>query len=144
MTDIVERLRGVAADQRDRHERKWGRPHPSERMTEEEIADEIERLRAKLEEAQTALRMAVDAYGKPGGPWNVPSDPGGWINAARLALMSGINPGTTTEEARAKALEEAAALVETINSNWPPHIAAAIRALIPGQQAANPAPEEQA
>lgn len=33
-----------------------------------------------------ALLYAVDAYGKPGGPWNVPSDPGGWLEAARSAL----------------------------------------------------------
>lgn len=29
------------------------------------------------------ISEAVDRYGKPGGPWNVPSDPGGWIARAR-------------------------------------------------------------
>ena len=33
-----------------------------------------------------ALEKAVDEYGKPGGPWNVPSEPGTWISAARAAL----------------------------------------------------------
>lgn len=42
-------------------------------------ADEIELLRS-------ILKRAVDLYGKPGGPWNVPSDPGGWISDARAAL----------------------------------------------------------
>ena len=40
----------------------------------------------KLAIAAEALREAVDAYGKPGGPWNVPSDPGGWLNRATEAL----------------------------------------------------------
>ena len=35
---------------------------------------------------RTALREAVDCYGKPGGPWNVPGDPGGWLSRAREAL----------------------------------------------------------
>ena len=33
-----------------------------------------------------ALESAVEAYGKPGGPWNVPSDPGGWLDQARAAI----------------------------------------------------------
>lgn len=33
-----------------------------------------------------ALREAVAQYGKQGGPWNVPSDPGGWLDRARAAL----------------------------------------------------------
>ena len=32
------------------------------------------------------LEEAVKLYGKPGGPWNVPSDPGGWISKAHAAL----------------------------------------------------------
>lgn len=32
------------------------------------------------------LQEAVDAYGKPGGPWNVPSDPGGWLERAKAAI----------------------------------------------------------
>lgn len=33
-----------------------------------------------------ALKEAAASYGKPGGPWNVPSDPGGWISRAREAI----------------------------------------------------------
>lgn len=40
----------------------------------------------KLAIAVGALWEAVDAYGKPGGPWNVPSDPGGWLNRATEAI----------------------------------------------------------
>lgn len=35
-----------------------------------------------------ALQEAVAQYGKPGGPWNVPSDPGGWISRAKDALAA--------------------------------------------------------
>lgn len=33
-----------------------------------------------------ALEYAVSKYGKGGGPWNVPSDPGGWIECAHAAI----------------------------------------------------------
>ena len=33
-----------------------------------------------------ALEAAVSQYGKPGGPWNVPSDPGGWLDKAQRAI----------------------------------------------------------
>jgi len=33
-----------------------------------------------------ALEYAVEKYGHPGGPWNVPSDPGGWLDRARAAI----------------------------------------------------------
>ena len=33
-----------------------------------------------------ALSKAVADYGKPGGPWNVPSEPGTWIDMAKKAL----------------------------------------------------------
>ena len=65
--DIVERLRVIAQGM------------GSLGSIEREAADEIERLRE-------ALKRAVDLYGRPGGPWNVPSDPGSWIAEARAAL----------------------------------------------------------
>lgn len=34
----------------------------------------------------TSLEKAVEHYGKPGGPWNVPSEPGTWIADARAAI----------------------------------------------------------
>jgi len=33
-----------------------------------------------------ALESAVAQYGKPGGPWNFPSDPGGWLETAKKAI----------------------------------------------------------
>ena len=33
-----------------------------------------------------ALEKAVEDYGKPGGPWNVPSEPGTWLAMAQAAL----------------------------------------------------------
>ena len=33
-----------------------------------------------------ALKEAVEMYGKPGGPWNVPGDAGGWLDRARKVL----------------------------------------------------------
>lgn len=45
---------------------------------------------AKLKEdkiiLQEALRKAVEDYGKPGGPWNVPNEPGTWYAMATEAL----------------------------------------------------------
>jgi len=41
---------------------------------------------ARVDRLEATLKEAVDCYGKPGGPWNVPSDPGGWLERARAAL----------------------------------------------------------
>jgi hypothetical protein len=38
------------------------------------------------ESALAVLGEAVALYGKPGGPWNVPSEPGGWLARARDVL----------------------------------------------------------
>lgn len=45
-----------------------------------------EDVTARTDALEKALQRAVDLYGKPGGPWNVPSDPGGWLAEARAAL----------------------------------------------------------
>ena len=48
---------------------------------------------ANLPKLIGALSEAVSQYGKGGGPWNVPSDPGGWLDRARTALESaGLEP----------------------------------------------------
>lgn len=39
-----------------------------------------------LPEMFEALAEAVEKYGKSGGPWNVPSEPGSWIAKAKEAL----------------------------------------------------------
>lgn len=45
--------------------------------------DSLEKERDRLREA---LAEAVEKYGKPGGPWNIPGEPGSWIAKAREAL----------------------------------------------------------
>lgn len=35
---------------------------------------------------RAVLLQAVNQYGKEGGPWNVPSDPGGWLTRAKREL----------------------------------------------------------
>ena len=60
--------------------RAYHREHGRKRRTKDKaMREQNKRLRAALQEA-------VDVYGKPGGPWNVPSDPGGWISRARKVL----------------------------------------------------------
>lgn len=49
----------------------------------EQERNEMEAERDRLREA---LAEAVEKYGKPGGPWNVPGEPGSWIDKARKAL----------------------------------------------------------
>ena len=47
----------------------------------------IEDAQAKrIAELESILKETVELYGKPGGPLNVSSDPGGWIEKARKAL----------------------------------------------------------
>lgn len=47
----------------------------------------------------SSLTEAVSLYGRPGGPWNVPSDPGGWIYRAKEALRrAGIEMNTPSPE----------------------------------------------
>ena len=43
-------------------------------------------LIAAAPDMYAALVKAVKDYGKPGGPWNVPSEPGTWIHSATSAL----------------------------------------------------------
>lgn len=40
-----------------------------------------------------ALEKAVDAYGKPGGPWNVPDEPGEWLDMAKQAIKKAKGGG---------------------------------------------------
>ena len=51
--------------------------------------DELEandHLIAAAPDMYEALEAAILEYGKPGGPWNVPSSPGSWIEKARAAI----------------------------------------------------------
>ena len=47
-----------------------------------ETAGQVNAARAMYQ----ALSEAVEKYGKPGGPWNVPGEPGSWIAKAKEAL----------------------------------------------------------
>lgn len=44
------------------------------------------RLAAAAPDLLVALEKAVAMYGKPGGPWNVPSEPGTWVSEAKDAI----------------------------------------------------------
>lgn len=63
--------------------------------TREDAEAALERVKKALKGVdenkllREALEEAVAMYGKPGGPWNVPGDAGGWISKARKALEVG-------------------------------------------------------
>lgn len=63
--------------------------------TSEEAESARERVKKALKGVdenkllREALEEAVAMYGKPGGPWNVPGDAGGWLDRARKALEVG-------------------------------------------------------
>ena len=48
--------------------------------------DSISALISAAPDMYKALEKAVEDYGKPGGPWNVPFEPGSWIALAKAAL----------------------------------------------------------
>ena len=52
----------------------------------ERLHQENERLRASNKDMRLALAKAIRDYGQPGGPWNVPSEPGTWLHMAKQAL----------------------------------------------------------
>lgn len=49
----------------------------------DEITNELLRLAKREQELTDHIRKTIELYGKPGGPWNVPGDPGGWLHEAR-------------------------------------------------------------
>lgn len=59
---------------------------PTSTAREGAPSDELTALRAENERLRNVLSYAVEKYGEPGGPWNVPSEPGTWIAKARAAL----------------------------------------------------------
>jgi len=64
--------------------------------TESAALRELLRL-AKENDAKTAfIKKTIELYGTRDGPWNIPSDPGGWLSEARSLVGE---PFTTHEEA---------------------------------------------
>ena len=55
----------------------------------EEMDRALAAARAENDRLRAILSDAVALYGRPGGPWNIPSDPGGWLDRARAALEQG-------------------------------------------------------
>jgi len=63
-------------------------------VTDESMPDDNDAdLIAAAPDLLAALEKAVENYGEPGGPWNVPSDPGGWLDMARQAIKKAKGAG---------------------------------------------------
>lgn len=56
------------------------------RLSEEACANA--QLMAAAPRMLKALKKAIKDYGKPGGPWNVPNEPGTWIALAHAAIQA--------------------------------------------------------
>ena len=50
------------------------------------LESDLRSARREIKALREVLEDAVEKYGKPGGPWNVPSEPGSWIARAKDAL----------------------------------------------------------
>ena len=89
---LLKRINALEAEAqrwRDAHDRIIEYAASVEEKAKESIADvaaEIAALREDKARLVEALEKAVDVYGKPGGPWNVPSEPGSWLAQARAAI----------------------------------------------------------
>ena len=53
------------------------------RCNSSEALERIDRAEKRIEVLESFIRETVELYGKPGGPWNVPSDPGSWLERAK-------------------------------------------------------------
>ena len=73
-----------------------GRPrsdlHPYDRGLQD-AAWILQKQEKTIRQMRAALEKAVADYGKPGGPWNVPREPGTWIAMAKAALKASQEDG---------------------------------------------------
>ena len=76
----------ATATQRDPHPREGGGISTT-------TARANARLIAAAPDLLAALEKAVEHYGKPGGPWSVPSEPGTWIADACAAIAKAKGEG---------------------------------------------------
>ena len=60
--------------------------HSVNHQDQEETAIANANLITAAPDLYVALEKAVADYGKPRGPWNVPSEPGTWLEMAKNAL----------------------------------------------------------
>lgn len=56
------------------------------RCTKSEQGKNYAVMISAVPDMREALAEAVEKYGKPGGPWNVPGEAGSWIAKAKAAL----------------------------------------------------------
>ena len=49
---------------------------------------ELQSHKAAITHLRAIAQETVAKYGRPGGPWNVPSDPGGWLDRMRAAIAA--------------------------------------------------------
>ena len=50
------------------------------------LESDLRAAQREIRALRDVLKDAVEKYGKPGGPWNVPGEPGSWIARAKEAL----------------------------------------------------------
>ena len=77
--------------EQERNELEAERDRLRETLQDEHITSNARRekiivLKAERDRLREALAEAVEKYGKPGGPWNIPGESGSWIAKAREAL----------------------------------------------------------
>ena len=92
------------------HERQdWIAPFALRKHHEDWLAGVVHPDAMLIEASPDLLAVVEEAirlYGKPGGPWNVPSDPGGWMDRAQAAVakargtMSSMASESSEEEER--------------------------------------------
>jgi len=87
--NVIENLEVREFGEHTAEHHKGGRKSEDAKRTIEAFAlmrEQLKREREVKADLLEALERAVSLYGKGGGPWNVPSDPGGWLDQSRAAI----------------------------------------------------------